>query len=371
MNDVMDRPLGDATPIDTARLGVVDCDIHPALRSGRDLMPFLSSRWQAHLANFGSHVKQPILFTTPYPRSAPSLARRDAWPPAGGPPGSDLAFMREQHLDALDVTCGILQVLDMGAAAQHNLEFGAAAATAINDWQLETWARPEPRLKGSIIVPQDDAAAAVAEIERRATDRHFVQVNVSPRSIEPLGRRRYWPIYEAATAAGLPIGVHVGGYGGHAPTASGFPSFYTEEHHSNAHTMQAQLTSLIVEGVPERFPRVKFIFIEGGFGWVPAMAWRLDKHLPHFREEVPHLRRLPSEYVREHFWFTTQPIEEPDRPRELRAVMEWIGFHRILFSSDYPHWDFDDPRTAIKCQMSEAERAAVFRGNATALYRLG
>jgi len=100
------------------------------------------------------------------------------------------------------------------------------------------------------------------------------------------------------------------------------------------------------------------------------MAWRLDKHWPHFRDEVPHVRRPPSEYVREHFWFTTQPIEEPDNPHDLRAVMDWIGWDRILFSSDYPHWDFDDPRSAIKCQMSKAERAAVFRGNAQALYGL-
>jgi predicted TIM-barrel fold metal-dependent hydrolase len=370
MNDVMDRPLGEPVSADATRLGVIDCDIHPALRSVRDLLPFLSQRWQSHLMNYGSHVKQPLLFTTPYPRSAPSLARRDAWPPGGGPPGSDLAFMREQHLDPLDIRCGMLQVLDMGAFTQQNLEFGVAAATAINDWQLEVWAKPEPRLKASVVVTQENPQAAVAEIERRAADQHFVQVNVSPRGTEPLGRQRYWPIYEAAVAAGRPIGVHVGGYGGHAPTGSGYPSYYTEEHHSNAHTMQAQLTSLIIEGVPERFPTLKFVFIEGGFGWVPAVAWRLDKHWPHFRDEVPHVRRPPSEYVRESFWFTTQPIEEPDNPRNLRAVMDWIGWDKILFSSDYPHWDFDDPRTAIKCPMSEAERAAVMRGNAQALYRL-
>src|SRR5262249_20496270 len=217
MNDVLDHPLGDARPIDDAAIGVIDCDIHPAVRSVRDVLPFLSKRWQDHLLKFGSHVRQPLLFTTPYPRSAPSLARRDAWPPSGGPPGSDLAFMREQHLDPLDVRCGILQVLDMGAFAQQNLDFAAAAATAINDWQLEVWAKPEPRLKASVVVNQENPQAAVAEIERRATDKHFVQVNISPRANEPLGRQRYWPIYEAAVAAGLPVGIHVGGHGRPAP----------------------------------------------------------------------------------------------------------------------------------------------------------
>jgi len=116
MNDVMDRSFGEPLTTDAVGTGVFDCDIHPALRSACDLLPFLSERWKAHLLNYGSHVKQPLLFTTPYPRSAPSLARRDAWPPAGGPPGSDLAFTREQHLDALDIRFGILQVLDMGCS---------------------------------------------------------------------------------------------------------------------------------------------------------------------------------------------------------------------------------------------------------------
>ena len=92
--------------------------------------------------------------------------------------------------------------------------------------------------------------------------------------------------------------------------------------------MAAALTSLVIEGVPERFPKLKFVFIEGGFGWVPAITWRMDKHWQRFRDEVPHVKRPPSEYVRERFWFTTQPIEEPDNARHLRTVIEWIGVDR-------------------------------------------
>ena len=197
-----------------------------------------------------------------------------------------------------------------------------------------------------------------------------MQINVSPRANEPLGRHRYWPIYARAEELGLPLGIHVGGYGGHAPTGGGWPSFYTEEHQSNAHSVAATLTSLVTEGVPERFPNLKIVFIEGGFGWIPATTWRMDQHFERFRSEVPHLKRKPSEYVREHFWFTTQPIDEPDNARHLRSVIEWIGVDRLLFSSDYPHWDFDDPRFAFKAPLSEAERAKIFNANARALYKL-
>ena len=124
-----------------------------------DLDQFLPKRWQEHLQTYGSHLRTPYIGTTPYPRSSPLIARRDAWPPTGGPPGSDLDFMRKQHLDPLDVEFGILQVLDLFIFSQQNLEFGAAIQRAINDWQLAFWSDREPRLKASILAGQDDTAA--------------------------------------------------------------------------------------------------------------------------------------------------------------------------------------------------------------------
>jgi uncharacterized protein len=73
--------------------------------------------------------------------------------------------------------------------------------------------------------------------------------------------------------------------------------------------------------------------------------------------------------VRENFWFTTQPSEEPDNAKHLRSVLEWIGIDRLLFSSDYPHWDFDDPRFAFKTPLTEAERKQLFNSNARAVYK--
>jgi predicted TIM-barrel fold metal-dependent hydrolase len=371
MTDVLDRTDERLNPRKDgrARLKIIDCDIHPSLHSRDDLNAFLPKRWQEHLKTYGPHIRNPFTSTTPYPRSAPLISRRDSWPPTGGPPGSNLAFMQKQHLDLFDVEFGLLQVLDLGIPSQVNLDFGAALQYAINEWQYEFFSRPDPRLRPSIVVGQDDPVAAVAEIERCAALGRHAQVNISPRANEPLGRRKYWPIYAAAEAAGLPLGIHVGGYGGHAPTASGWPSFYNEEHHSNAQTVAAQLSSLVIEGVPERFPKLKFVFIEGGFGWVPAITWRMDQHFERFRSEVPHLKRKPSEYVREHFWFTTQPSEEPDNAKHLRSVLEWIGIDRLLFSSDYPHWDFDDPRYALKTPLTDAERRKLFNENARAVYR--
>jgi hypothetical protein len=108
--------------------------------------------------------------------------------------------------------------------------------------------------------------------------------------------------------------------------------------------------------------------IEAGFAWIPALGWRLDKHWKTLKSEVPHLKRAPSEYMREHLWVTTQPMEESEQRGHVVDVMKWIGIDRILFATDYPHWDFDDPRYALPPGLTEAERRAILSENARALY---
>jgi predicted TIM-barrel fold metal-dependent hydrolase len=364
MSDV----LLDSAPPQVAKCGVIDCDIHPMLRSRRSLFPYLSQRWRDHLDSYGPSTRQPFVDSPAYPKWTPALSRKDSWPPAGGPPGSDLAFMREQHLDPLGIDIGILQVLFPSAKDQRNLGLGAAMATALNDWQVAEWTEPEPRLRAAIAIACDDADSAVGEIRRCAARRDFASVFMTPRSIEPIGRKRYWPIYRAAAEAGLPIGLHTGGTNGHPVAAGGAPSFYIEDQHANAMTMQSTLASLVFEGVFDAFPSLRFVMIEGGFGWAPSCVWRMDKYWARMRDEVPHVQRPPSEHVRERVWFATQPIEEPERRADLRELCDWIGWDRIVFASDYPHWDMDDPREAFKTSLTPAQHRAVFTDNARAAY---
>jgi predicted TIM-barrel fold metal-dependent hydrolase len=125
-----------------------------------------------------------------------------------------------------------------------------------------------------------------------------------------------------------------------------------------------------MEGIFERWPDLKIVLIECGFGWLPALGWRLDKHWKRLKDEVPHLKNAPSEYIRNHFWVTTQPMEETEEPEHIMNVMNWIGMDRIMFSSDYPHWDFDDPFVSLPPSLSEAQRCMIYADNARALYRL-
>src|SRR5260370_42705594 len=89
---------------------------------------------------------------------------------------------------------------------------------------------------------------------------------------------------------------------------------------------QTALASLGMERVLERFPKLKMVMIEAGFGWAPSLAWRLDKVFERLHGEVPHLKRKPSEYIGDHIWWTTQPMEDPERREHLFELIEWIGW---------------------------------------------
>jgi predicted TIM-barrel fold metal-dependent hydrolase len=330
------------------------------------LAPYLSQRWQEHQQTIGIRCPTGYL----YPKGSPLAARTDAWPPGGGPPGSDLPFLRAQLLDQWHINVGVLNCLHE-VAGEQNPDYAAALARAINDWMLAHWLEPEPRLRASIVVPQEYPDVAAAEIDRLGADKRFVQVLLLVRSTEPFGHRRYWPIYEAAARHNLPIGIHFGGRGGNPITASGWPSYYIEDHTGMAQAFQAQVVSLICGGVFTRFPTLRVVLMEGGFAWMPALMWRLDRSRKQLRTETPWLTRPPSELIRERMYLTTQPMEEPEQPGHLQQVIEALGSDTmLLFATDYPHWDFDAPTQAFPIALPKPLERKIMAENARALYQL-
>ena len=256
-------------PAATSKLAIADGDIHPQRNSYKDLFPYMEARWVEMAKTFGSRPRQAYQAGPAYPKGQPNASRRDAWPPEGGRPGTSLAFMQKQLLDENNIQLGILNPTGDNGASFQNREFGNGVASAMNRWVEAEWLT-EPRLKGSIVVPYEDADAAVAEIEKWAGDPRFVQVLMVTRTANPPGQKRYWKIYEAAAAANLPIGVHAFGFGGYPVTGSGWPSYYIEDMVGHAQSSQSFLTSLVIEGVFERIPNFKLVLIESGFAWLPS-----------------------------------------------------------------------------------------------------
>ncbi len=344
---------------------LIDCDIHNTVPSVEALFPFLPEFWREYISQ--SAFKGPT--ENPYPKGAPTSARPDAQPP-DGPPGSDLALLREQVLDPWGVERGIL-CCAYAVESVHNPDAAAALASAVNDWQIAEWLDREPRLRASLVVPSQDPALAAREIERLGGHPGFVQVFLPARAAAPYGNRRFHPIYEAAARHDLVIGIGFGGAPGNPPTPSGWPSYYLEEWVGMASVFQSQLMSLVCEGAFDRFPALRVTLIESGCTWLPSFMWRLDKEWKGLRREVPWVRRHPSEYMREHVRLTLQPFDAPPDASQARQIFEQIGWDDLLlFSTDYPHWHFDTREEALPAGLPESFVAKILRENARAWYRL-
>jgi uncharacterized protein len=188
----------------------------------------------------------------------------------------------------------------------------------------------------------------------------------------PYGQRQYYPIYEACERHGFPLAIHPGtdGMGINIQPSPGYPTHYIEWHTCLSLAFQAHLVSFLTEGVFERFPRFKVVLTEGGVSWLPALMWRLNAEWRALRLEVPWMKRRPDEYLRDHVRLTSQPLERPDRDEDLLRIFEMMDAeHVLMFSSDYPHWDFDSPRTALP-KLPEAVHQQIFEQNARELYGL-
>ncbi|MDE0012115.1 MAG: amidohydrolase family protein [Candidatus Poribacteria bacterium] len=346
-----------------SKFPVIDCDIHNSVPPG-GLSPYLSERWQEHYKTFGLRSGGIGGY---YPRALMHAARRDAWPPSGLSPGADLEFMQEQLLDAYDMEYGVLNPL-MPVGEQLNIEFGAAMASAVNDWQVADWVEPEPRLRASIVVPYEDGDLAAEEIHRCGPNPAFVQILLIARTKDPLGNRKYWKIYEAASEYNLPIGIHFGGVAGPI-TGAGWPSYYIEDHGGMPQAFHTNVISYAIEGVFDHFPNLKIVLIEGGFAWMPPLIWRLDATWEKLKVEVPDLKRKPSEYIRDHFWLSTQPMEEPPKREYFEQLLEQMDMNdKLMFATDYPHWDFDSPERALPSYLKPELRRMILGENARKLY---
>jgi predicted TIM-barrel fold metal-dependent hydrolase len=343
--------------------GIVDCDLHNTLDSMKDLYPYLSQRWRRHIEDYG--VRR--YAGTSYPRFLPP--REDARPPSGKVSGSDGAFMAKDHLDRWGIAYGILNV---SAGGQPDRDLDAALAAAANDWQLEHWLEVDPRYRASMVIPFAHADDAVREMKRWEHDKRFVQVFFTGRPNEPMGRPRFRPIYEQCAATGLHVMTHAFGCSGNPITGAGWPSYYLEDHIGPAQAAQTNILSMIAEGIFEEFPGVRFVSVENGFGWSAPLAWRMDRAWELHRGEVWKITKPPSSYLAESVYMASQPVEEPERRGHLAAMFEeapWLA-DRLVFASDYPHWDADSPAEAFPSTFDAELRHKIYCDNGRELYGL-
>jgi predicted TIM-barrel fold metal-dependent hydrolase len=130
------------------------------------------------------------------------------------------------------------------------------------------------------------------------------------------------------------------------------------------------MTNWIINGLPERFPKLKVIWIESGLAWLPFMIQRLDNEYMMRSSEAPALKKLPGDYIRD-MYFTSQPMEVTDMGA-LETTFRMIKAEtQLLYSSDYPHWDFDLPSTIYDLPfLTETAKRNILGGNAARVFGL-
>ena len=315
--------------------GAIDCDLHVTVPNMAALLPYMTEAWREMITSRGTDG----LELASYPSGAPVTCRPD-WRPVTGKPGTDLALLQHHALDGFGTRHAILTCLH-GGQAVHSEDLAKALCGAVNDWLIDQWLDKDQRLRASIVVPAQSPLYAAQEIEKRAVDRRFVQIQLLAANEMLLGRRHYWPIYEQAVKHDLPIGVHAGSAFRHAPTSVGWPSHFTQDYVHQTMAFEAQLLSLMGEGVFNHFPTLRVVLLESGVTWLPAFLWRAIKSWRGLRGETPWFTQSPGDLVRQHVRLTAQPFDSPGAAETERILEHIGGDHMLLFATDFPHWHFD------------------------------
>lgn len=345
---------------------VIDTDIHNVVDRNR-ILEFLPEPWHTRYKS-GSGGPGGLGYWNPN-----GVFRSDAVTQDGIRIETDPGHLGREFFDVYGIEYGVLNQPGMQLGLSPEPDYAAAQCSAINDVIRHDWLPADDRFVGSIIVSQADPFQAAEEIHRLGKVSGMRQVLMGSGARFPFGQRYYDPIYEAASAYDLPVAIHPGNEGSGVagpPTPAGYPTTYLEWHTNLVSNYIGHLVSLLTEGTFIKFPKLKFILVEGGVAWMPPVLWRLDKNWKALRMSVPWLEQMPSEYATDHIRLTTQPIEEPGDPQHLRQMLDMFDASKMLmFSSDYPHWDGDTPDFTARV-FSKELRPRVMSETARELYRL-
>jgi predicted TIM-barrel fold metal-dependent hydrolase len=319
--------------------------------------------------------------------------------PGGYDPHARIADMDAESIDAAVLYPS--QAMFFGPldpiAALHDNEFVTDCIRAYNDWIAEYCSAYPTRLFGMAGVPLQDVDRAIAEAQRAIGELGLRGIFIRPSAYVidekgtelPLNHSVYDPFWAACQELGVPVGLHPGV---HIDTPGACRKFglvaesanmmitntAVDETHGgsglgqavgNAADMIVTLGRITMGGVCERFPRLGFLLLESGGGWVPTQLERMDEQVKAFPLEKRWLSLLPSEYFKRQCWVSFEPEEW-----NLAACAEFLGADRVLWASDYPHPEYH-PGIVKEVQeavapLSDADQRKVLGENAVAAYDL-
>nr|WP_255437725.1 amidohydrolase family protein [Thalassobacillus sp. CUG 92003] len=220
--------------------------------------------------------------------------------------------------------------------------FEVALAYGYARWMTEKILPQDDSLVTMLYLPFSDPEACVRIVKEFGNKKGVVGFMVTSVRNQPVYHNSYMPLYKEIEESGKPLGFHTVSYWLETPFKQ-FNNFMSAHALGFPFFNMIQLTNIVINGIPERFPDLKFVFIEAGVTWLPFIMSRLDSDYMMRSSEAPSLTKKPSEYIK-NFYFTSQPLEYLEKPEHMAMVFDMIDAeNQLLYASDYPHQDFDTP----------------------------
>jgi uncharacterized protein len=281
----------------------------------------------------------------------------------------DLTLVR-RAMDSMGIKMQVVfpqPMLEMGLHPEPDIV--TAMTFAYNRWFTKTILPREKRVKTLLCLPFHDPDASLKMITEFGETPGVVGFMITSQRHAGVHKNMFMRIYRELEERGLPLAFHAGPTWGDTMTST-MNRFLSVHSMSFVTCNMTHMTNWIVNGLPERFPKLKVIWIESGLAWVPFMMQRLDHEYLMRQSDAPLLKRLPSEYIQEMF-FTSQPLEVT-MPHMLEATFEAVHADtQLMYSSDWPHWDFDVPaRIAGLPFLDEQAKRNILGENARKLFHL-
>ena len=345
---------------------IVDCDVHPVIHDLSALQRNMSARVRRRVFGQDLQLVARDPNRIPHPSSGLML---DAVGPNGEAPGASPSFAIEQWIDPYGINSSILIPIQSAVITPWgDGQAGTEYLSALNRYFIEEWVNYDPRFRLAISVSPYDIQGAVAEIEALANVPGVAGIFV-PHVNVSMGRSQMFPVYEAAERHGLPVLLHpTGGEGNlrEAPwLAGGLPDTYPERHAMLLQPGQAVMAAVIFNRVFEHFPKLKVLLVEYGITWAASMIQRMDRAWELGDRNLAGVTKSPRQTVIDNIRFTTQPLDDPPKQQMLWDLLGMVHADRtVLFSSDYPHWDTDNPRLILGTKLPKSLRKRIGSENA-------
>jgi predicted TIM-barrel fold metal-dependent hydrolase len=288
------------------------------------------------------------------------------------PPGHSHAQVTlvQRAMDSMGIDYMVVFPTPMLVLGMHpQVEMEVVIGNAFNKWLTEEILPQEPRIKGMLYLPFNHPETALKAVETYADNPSVIGYSVTSTRFRAVHHDSYMPLYSAIQATGKPLAFHSGFHWGDQSMQQ-CNRFISMHAISFVYYNIIHMTNWIMNGLPERFPRLKLMWIESGLAWIAFLMQRLDSEYMMRSSEAPLLKRRPSEYMAE-MYYSSQPLERSNLDLTEATFKAMRAQTQLLFASDWPHWDFDLPNSITTLPfLSEDAKRNILGLNAARLFNL-